>query len=163
MNTGAAKYPDIFFQGNEFAWADSAYSCTTRMIPVHKRPAADDPRNAQFDKAVSALRVRSEHCIGALKGRWQCLRGLRVPTNGKHEHVHPCHWITVAIILHNMLVEWEGNEWSKFWQLQYNCEAEFDPNDGGPEEVLDAVLQGNGEARRNILVEELVSNNERAE
>jgi hypothetical protein len=68
----------------------------------------------------------------------------------------------MAIILHNMLVEWERNEWSKFWQLQYNCEEEFDPNDGGPEEVLDTVLQGNGEANRNIFVEELVTNNERA-
>lgn len=76
--TGASKYPEYFFQGNEFAWADSAYTCTTRMIPIHKKPAADDPRNARFDKMVSQLRVRSEHCIGALKGRWQCLRGLRL-------------------------------------------------------------------------------------
>jgi DDE superfamily endonuclease len=54
-NTGAALYPDFFFQGNEFAWADSAYTCTSRMIPVHKQPASEQPQNAAFDKMVSEL------------------------------------------------------------------------------------------------------------
>jgi len=153
--TCASKYPEFLFDGNEFAWADSAYSCTVRMIPIHKRPAAHHPDNAHFDKCVSHLRVRSEHCIGSLKGRWQCLRGLRVHINSKHEHVTACRWISICIILHNMLVEWEGDKWSDFWRLKYHMEEEFDPAAGGPQ-VLPSVMINDGEARRKELVDELV-------
>ncbi len=38
-------------------------------------------RNILFDIKVAHLRIRSEHCMGALKGRWQCLLGLRVDVN----------------------------------------------------------------------------------
>ncbi|KAG6817989.1 hypothetical protein H0H93_006887 [Arthromyces matolae] len=90
--TAAYKYPDWLFEGNEFAWADSAYPCTTRCIPVHKEPASTIPRNTIFDRYVARLRVRSEHTMGALKGRFQCLRGLRVPIDTKNEHMgHDSH------------------------------------------------------------------------
>ncbi|KDQ22713.1 hypothetical protein PLEOSDRAFT_15245, partial [Pleurotus ostreatus PC15] len=99
-HTAAAKHPDWLFSGQEFAWADSAYTLTTRMIPVHKEPASSIWYNQKFDKAVSHLRVRSEHCMGVLKGWFQCLRGLRVHINTSADHVRACRWITVAIILH---------------------------------------------------------------
>src|SRR5207245_3652830 len=86
-HTAAAKYPDWFFQGEEFAWADSAYGISLRTIPVHKKPAALLPENTAFDYAVANIRVRSEHCMGALKGRFQCLRGLRVNINSNSQHV----------------------------------------------------------------------------
>jgi hypothetical protein len=54
---------------------------------------------------VSRLRVRSEHCIGELKGRFQCLRGLRVLINSYEDHVRALQWITVAIILHNLVID----------------------------------------------------------
>lgn len=72
-HTTAAKYPDWFFEGEEFAWADSAYAVNSHTIPVHKKPASDDPANSSFDKVVAHLRIWSEHCMGALKGRFQCL------------------------------------------------------------------------------------------
>ena len=75
-HTGAAKHPDWFFDGDEFAWADSAYAVNSRTIPIHKQPASFIYENALFNGVVSHLRVRSEHCIGVLKGRFQCLRGL---------------------------------------------------------------------------------------
>jgi hypothetical protein len=46
QHTTAAKYPDILFEGEEFAWTDSAYPVGIRMIPVHKQPASLDPANA---------------------------------------------------------------------------------------------------------------------
>lgn len=79
--TAAYHFPDWFFEGEEFVWGDSAYTLTERMIPVHKEPASFIPENALFNTTVSCLRVRSEHCNGALKGRFQCLRGLRVRIN----------------------------------------------------------------------------------
>ena len=56
-STGAAKYPDWFFKGEEFAWVNSAYPLTSRTIPVHKKPASLLPQNAAFDHAVANLRV----------------------------------------------------------------------------------------------------------
>lgn len=48
--------------------------------------------------------------MGALKGRFQCLRGLRIQINSKSDHVEACHWVTIAIILHNIVVELEDNK-----------------------------------------------------
>lgn len=60
----------------------------TRSRPAHAshvpayltvcRPESNLPLNAQFNFQVSQVRVRSEHCIGFLKGRFQALRGLRI-------------------------------------------------------------------------------------
>ncbi|KIK91092.1 hypothetical protein PAXRUDRAFT_799042, partial [Paxillus rubicundulus Ve08.2h10] len=54
-HTAAAKYPDWFFQGQEFGWADSAYGASPQTIPVHKKPAALLPENAAFDYAVANI------------------------------------------------------------------------------------------------------------
>ena len=75
QSTGAAKYPEFFFQGNEFAWADFAYLCTLCMMPIHKKLTPDDPRNAVFDKAVSHSQVQSEHCIGVWRGDSSAFEG----------------------------------------------------------------------------------------
>ena len=110
QHTAAARFPDWFFGGEEFAWVDSAYALTIHTIPVHKEPASRLRRNAIFDKAVSRLRVRSEHCMGALKGRFQCLRGLRVKINSYKDHREAMRWILVAIILHNLIIDIEGSD-----------------------------------------------------
>ncbi|KIK92197.1 hypothetical protein PAXRUDRAFT_794050 [Paxillus rubicundulus Ve08.2h10] len=75
-HTAAVRHTDWFFQGDEFVWVDSAYPVTPHTIPVHKWPAALLAENTIFDSAVANLRVQSEHCMGALKGWWQCLQGL---------------------------------------------------------------------------------------
>ena len=48
-------YPDWFFEGQKFAWADSAYTLDARTIPIHRKPAALHPENAAFDHTVSHL------------------------------------------------------------------------------------------------------------
>jgi len=107
-HTAAARFPDWIFQGQEFAWTDSAYGVSSRTIPVFKEPASQEENNARFNKVVAHLRVRSEHCMGALKSRWQCLRGLRVRIHDRDSHMDACRWMTVCIILHNLVVEVEG-------------------------------------------------------
>ncbi|SRR6266545_6315667 len=56
-HTAAHKHPDWFFEGEEFAWADSAYSLKKHTIPVHHKPASFRRENTIFDKAVAHLRV----------------------------------------------------------------------------------------------------------
>jgi hypothetical protein len=49
-HSAAVKYEDWFFDGEEFAWTDSAYGVSPRSIPVHKEPRASRLRsNAIFD------------------------------------------------------------------------------------------------------------------
>ena len=55
-HTAAAKYPEWFFEGEEFAWGDSAYPVNERTVAIHKRPATLLPENALFDKTASRLR-----------------------------------------------------------------------------------------------------------
>lgn len=129
-HTGAHKYPEWFFGEGEFAWTDSAYTVNKHTIPVHKEPASFRPENIIFDKAVSHLRVRSEHCMGALKSRWQCLRGLRVHIRKNRDHVEACRWITVCIILHNLIIDVEGLEQT----------AEHFPFHGRAQEEEDGVV-----------------------
>nr|GAT46832.1 predicted protein [Mycena chlorophos] len=106
--TAAYKYPEWLFEGEEFGLFDSAYTLTRWSICIIKEPAAQQPDNMAFNKKVSHLRVWSEHCMGALKGRWQCLRGLRVNIESNADHVEALRWITVCIILHNLVIDVEG-------------------------------------------------------
>ena len=153
--TAAHKYPNWLFSGEEFAWMDSAYPCTPRSIPVHKEPLSLIPRNTIFDRYVSRLRVRSEHAMGALKGRFQCLRGLRIHINSKSDHVEACHWVTIAIILHNIVVELEDNKSvAAFAHVHTNVQEE---EDRGPRQNPDANLPPNGEAKRQMLIDELMT------
>jgi hypothetical protein len=152
-HTTAAQHADWFFEGEEFAWADSAYTVNSRTIPVHKKPASDDPANSLFDKTVAHLRVRSEHCMGALKGRFQCLRGLRISINSKREHHFACRWITIAIILHNLIIDVEGAKSAADFARNHDHDNEFE--DHG---VRDEPVDGNdNEEKRKELVAELVA------
>lgn len=155
-NTGAYKYPDWFFEPGEFAWGDSAYAVSPRMIPVHKKPAADLPHNALFDTTLARLRVRSEHCMGALKGRFQCLRGLRAEVNDQEGHVSAMKWISVAIILHNLIIDVEGDEAEEFADLHTREDEVIDRAQGEvPIEAIDSNAEG--EVLRQKLVAEIVA------
>jgi hypothetical protein len=152
-HTSAACYPDWFFEGEEFAWADSAYVVNSRTIPVHKKPASNDPANALFDRVVAHLRVRSEHCMGALKGRFQCLRGLRVSINSKKEHHKACRWITIAIILHNLIIDVEDAKSGAHFGMDHGQPEEYEDR-GGRDEHID---YGDVEEKRKELVAELIA------
>lgn len=154
-HTSAAKYPDWFFDEGEFAWVDSAYTVNSRTIPVHKKPASDDPANALFDKTVAHLRVRSEHCMGALKGCFQCLRGLRVSIKTKREHHAACRWITIAIILHNLVIDVEGAKSAAHFIPEHNLAEEYLEEDG-----QENVDHGDADAKQRELVAELIAYHE---
>ena len=152
-HTAAGKFPNWFFDGDEFAWVDSAYPCTMHTMPVHKEPASRIPENAIYDRYLSHLRVRSEHTMGALKGRFQCLRGLRLKINSKKDHLGAMQWIKCTIILHNLIIDVEGPSQADFFRNQHTSAEEAE--DRGPHhEGLVGV--DDGEIKRQILIEELM-------
>jgi hypothetical protein len=110
-----------------------------------------------FDKVVSHLRVRSEHCIGAVKGRWQCLRDLRVNINSVADHERACRWITISIILHNLVIDVEGSDSGAFFgNLHGPVEEE---QDRGPRDVPREreYADHEGELKRIRLTAELLA------
>jgi len=98
----------ILFEGQEFAWtdSDSAYPLGEWVIPVHKMPASN-LCHIDLDKAVSHIRVRSEHT-------WELWRMLSVSSWVACEYkftrrpYQSLRWITCAIILHNLIIDVEG-------------------------------------------------------
>ena len=156
-HTCAAKYPDFLFQGEEFAWADSAYTLNSRTIPVHQQPASFLPENIFFDCTVSNLRVRSEHCMGALKGRFQALQGLRVRIKSNEDHKKALQWITVAIILHNMIIDIEGYKSGAIF-APYHTGAEERENRDGQDAPPEGAEEEVGEHKRKRLIAELLAN-----
>ena len=103
-------------------------------IPIHKKPASLEPMNALFDKVVASLHVRSEHCMGALKGCFQCLRGLQVHIDSNKDHYEACQWISVAIILHNLIIDVEGSKYTEYFGSTHGSNKEEDDTGIHPEE-----------------------------
>lgn len=160
--TAVAKYPDWFFKGEEFAWIDSAYPLTPQAIPVHRKPASLLPHNAAFDHAVANLLVHSEHCMGALKGRFQCLHGLQVAINSNKQHIEACQWMTIAIVIHNIVIEVKGAKEGEYFSSIHTHTNE--EKDSGVQNGLENVgipqglhLEQNGEAKRQRLIAELLA------
>lgn len=82
-------------------------SASESSADISCRPEKDTSENTRFNYHVSRVRVRSEHCVGYLKGRWSSLRGLRI---GIHEQSHVAYtslWITACIVLHNFAMQHE--------------------------------------------------------
>ncbi|KNE90992.1 hypothetical protein PSTG_15558 [Puccinia striiformis f. sp. tritici PST-78] len=100
------KERELFSPG-EYLIADSGFPVQTNVVPAFKRPphAAMPRLKKRFNHHLSSIRVRNEHCIGILKGRFQSLRGLRKDLSlaGTMEKI--THWISACIVLHNFLLE----------------------------------------------------------
>lgn len=53
------------------------------------------------------IRIRSEHAIGYLKGRFQSLKGLRVAICDEQSHKFATYWVLACVVLHNIALECE--------------------------------------------------------
>ncbi|KNE96111.1 hypothetical protein PSTG_10533 [Puccinia striiformis f. sp. tritici PST-78] len=99
------KENELFTPG-EYLVADSGFPVETNVVPAFKRPAhAAMPRpKKRFNHHLSSIRVRNEHCIGILKGRFQSLRGLRKDLSSAGSMEKITHWISACVVLHNFLL-----------------------------------------------------------
>ena len=53
------------------------------------------------------VRIRSEHAIGVLKGRFQSLKELRFQISDQKKHTFIILWIVCCLILHNLIIRIE--------------------------------------------------------
>ncbi|TFK61841.1 hypothetical protein BDN72DRAFT_777790, partial [Pluteus cervinus] len=79
-------------------------------VSPYKAPEKHRPKNEIFNKHVSVLRIRSEHAIGYLKGRFQSLKNLRVRITSKETHIAATYWGAACIGIHNFALEHEAEE-----------------------------------------------------
>ncbi|KAG2335454.1 hypothetical protein BDR05DRAFT_845257, partial [Suillus weaverae] len=92
---------------NQWLWADSAYASQVWCVTPFKRlPGGALTRDQKtFNYHFSKVRVRSEHFFGSIKGRFQSLRELRFPIQGKKELDYSNMWIRCCLIPHNSIIE----------------------------------------------------------
>jgi hypothetical protein len=64
----------------------------------------------EFNNHVSMLRIRSEHAIGFLKGRFHSLKGLRVRIVNEQSHKFTTYWVAACIGLHAFAMQCEDED-----------------------------------------------------
>ena len=63
------------------------------------------------------MRIRSEHAVGYLKGRFQSLRGLRQQINSERDYILALAWVRTCLIIHSFAGRIEDDEYeSDFWE-----------------------------------------------
>lgn len=103
------EHVEIFDEG-EFIWGDSAYPIELWLVAPFKKPDSDLPDNEIFNNHVSMIRIRSEHAIGFLKGRFQSLKGLRILIKDEASHKFATYWVVAAIGIHSFAMKCEMDE-----------------------------------------------------
>jgi hypothetical protein len=94
--------------------------------------------------------------MGALKGRFQCLRGLRVKIKSNEDHKKALRWITVAIILHNLIIDVEGYEFGAVF-APFHMGAQEAEDRGERFEAPPNDGEEDGEHKRMFLIAELLA------
>ncbi|KAA1077671.1 hypothetical protein PGT21_015652 [Puccinia graminis f. sp. tritici] len=96
-NSRLALEPDQFFSPGEYLLADSAFVTTPTIVAAFKRPPHGKLTDEQvsFNYYLARHRVLVEHCIGALKARFQSLKGLRLRIDGRNDQIRVNAWIQV--------------------------------------------------------------------
>ena len=103
-NSTLANSSDKFFRQGEYLLADSGYTTTVNTVSSYKKPTALLRENERFNKCLSSIRIRVEHCIGILKGRFPSLQSLRTKIHDIETHKRAVLWIKACTVLHNMLL-----------------------------------------------------------
>ncbi|CAK5274957.1 unnamed protein product [Mycena citricolor] len=146
---------------NEWIWADSAYPVESWCVTPFKKPANRLPENKTFNYWVSHVRIRSEHAVGFLKGRFQSLRGLRQQIKNEKDHLRALEWIRACLVLHTLIhiIESEGGSLDQEWVEELIRDGESDVEEDREEEAPRRRGQGGretaGNRKRRKLKEDL--------
>ena len=76
------------------------------MIPPFKAHAGSfvSANQEAFNTLLSKVRVKSEHCIGILKGRFPFLKGIRMLLGNKLHMNKIIKYVQGCVVIHNYLV-----------------------------------------------------------
>ncbi|POW09556.1 hypothetical protein PSTT_06731 [Puccinia striiformis] len=104
-NASVTLTPEQFFLPGQYLLADSAFITTETVVSAFKRPPHGQLTNEQhrFNYILAQNCVQIECCIGALKGRFQSLKGLQLRIGDRKDQVRANAWIMACGVLHNFL------------------------------------------------------------
>ena len=125
------------------------------MVPVHKQPASHDCANAIFDKLALTFEF-IRNTVWACSKEDGNVSGLRIKINSKTEHVAACCWITIAIILHNLVIDVEGGDAAEHFINLHQQGEELNDYEVVDEPLFDGD-DDDDEARCRQLVAELMA------
>ena len=114
------KCSSTLFNENEWIWADSAYALNSWCVTPYRKPLSALAENKVFNYHLSRVRflfihpemppttsrqvrVKSEHAMGYIKGRFCSLRGLRQQINNPQDHECTLIWVKTCIIIHTLV------------------------------------------------------------
>jgi hypothetical protein len=80
------------------------------MVAPYKKPFSLLPGNEEFNNHVSMVRIRSEHTIGFVKGRFQSLKGLRISIKDERTHRFATYWIAACVGVHSFAMQCEDEQ-----------------------------------------------------
>lgn len=82
----------------------------TWIVAPYKKPERDLEENTIFNNHVSIVRIRSEHAIGYLKGRFHSLKALRIHITSRRRHIIATYWVAACIAVHSFSIQCEERE-----------------------------------------------------
>jgi len=96
------------------------------------------------NSVIPKIRIRSEHLVGLLKGRFQCLKGLRQAITSIRSQLLAIEMVRTCLILHNLILDVEHapddiGEWE--WVIDGLVEEDVT----GDLEVWEAPHAGDGD------------------
>lgn len=111
-----------FFNSRQYLIGDSAFHPSKVMVPSFKKPFGCDLDDYKmfFNTMIAKPRIRSEHCIGLLKGRFPYLKRIRILIRHRKDMIRINRIITTAAVLHNLMLDedypedWIENEDSDY-------------------------------------------------
>jgi hypothetical protein len=62
------------------------------------------------------VRIKSEHAVGYLKGRFQSLKGLRQQIKDETDHLRAIELIRTCIVIHTLVHDIEHREEDSDWE-----------------------------------------------
>jgi len=167
-STRTSKNHDRIFGPGEWMWVDTAYPPETWSVAPFKKPANEQLTANQktYNYWVSKIRIRVEHTIGLLKGRFQSLKEIRVQLINTKRHLIIIMWARVCIILHNLIIRIECDNFDETWRESlvqagldhHGANSDVDEEDE-PRDMLEQArrrLETPGQRFRNELMNDLL-------
>lgn len=106
-NCKLAKRPEKYFSPKQYLLGDSAFTASLIMVPPFKNPSGSflSSNQSAFNTLLAKPRVKSEHCIGILKGRFPYLRCIRQKLGNKFQMERIIRFVRGTVVLHNWLID----------------------------------------------------------
>lgn len=111
-NCKLCKKQDEMFADKEYLLGDSAFTAGPHMVPPFKTiPGQQLTHNqTEFNTLLAKPRVKSEHCIGRLKGRFPLLRNIPLRLAKKADMKRIVKYVRGAVVIHNYLIDEDIDE-----------------------------------------------------